>query len=113
MTAPEQCRPIFEKLSIRSGLTFNDEKIIVPTELREKLMETLHFGHAGSTKTLTEGWMFWWPNIHKKIEDQTNNRVACMTSGKTINSQIPKNETGKIKTLNEPGKKYKLISPGN
>ena len=33
-TAPEPYRPVFEKLSNKSALTFNEDRIIVPTELR-------------------------------------------------------------------------------
>ena len=33
-TAPEQNRPIFEKLSNKLGLTFNVEKMIVPLRSR-------------------------------------------------------------------------------
>ena len=51
-TALVQYQPIFEKMPNKWGLTFNDEKIIIPTELRRKLMETLHFCHAGSIKIL-------------------------------------------------------------
>ena len=57
-TAPEQCRRIFEKLSNKWGLTFNDDMIIVLTELNKKVMETLHFGHARSTKMLAETRIF-------------------------------------------------------
>ena len=46
-TAPDSYRPVFEKLSNKWGLTFNEDRIIVPTELRKKLLDTLHFGHPG------------------------------------------------------------------
>ena len=77
-TAPDQYRNVFEKLNIRWGLTFNDDRIVVPTELRKKLLDTLHFGHAGATKMTAEAKIFWWPNMLKEIEDKTKNRVPCM-----------------------------------
>ena len=49
-TAPEHYRTNFEKLNNKWGLTFNDDRIVVPAELRKKLLDTLHFGHAGATK---------------------------------------------------------------
>ena len=49
-TAPEHYRANFEKLNNKWGLTFNDDRIVVPAELRKKLLDTLHFGHAGTTK---------------------------------------------------------------
>ena len=53
-TAPDQYRTTFEKLNNKWGLTFNDDRIIVPTELRKKQLDTLHFGHAGATKMTAE-----------------------------------------------------------
>ena len=58
-TAPESYRTVFEKLSNKWKLTFNEDRIIIPTELRKKLLDTLHFGHAGSTKMLAESKIFW------------------------------------------------------
>ena len=42
-TATDQYRTTFEKLNNKWGLTFNDDRIILPTELRKKLLDTLHF----------------------------------------------------------------------
>ena len=70
-TAPDQYRTTFKKLNNKWGLTFNDDRIIVPTELRKKLLDTLRFGHAGATKMTAEANIFWWPNMQKEIEDKT------------------------------------------
>ena len=69
-TITEAYRKIFEKLSNKWGLTFNDDRIIEPNELRQKLLETIHFGHAGSTKMAAESKIFWWPNMQKEIEEK-------------------------------------------
>ena len=60
-TAPDQYRTIFEKLNNKWGLTINDDRIVVPTELRKKLLDTLHFGHSGATKMRAEAKIFLWP----------------------------------------------------
>ena len=67
--APEHYRQQFENIS-RWGLTFVNDKIIVPTELRKKLLDTSHFGHAGTTKMTAEAKIFWWPKIDEDIEDK-------------------------------------------
>ena len=58
-TAPDQYRTVFERLNNKWGLTFNDDRIVVPTELRKKLLDTLHFGHAGTTRKTAEAKIFW------------------------------------------------------
>ena len=72
-TAPEHYRTNFDKLNNKWGLTFNDDRIVVPTELRKKLLDTLQFGHAGATKMTAEANFFWWPNMQKEVEDKTKN----------------------------------------
>ena len=101
--APEFYRQQIENISTKCGLTFVNDKIIVPTELRKKLLDTLHFGHSGTTKMTVEGKIFWWPNINKDIEDKVKSCVACLSSGKNLKYQIPKNASGKLKTFPEPG----------
>ena len=39
-TAPDQYRTLFEKLNNKRGLIFNDDRKLVPTELRKKLLDT-------------------------------------------------------------------------
>ena len=111
-TAPDQYRNMFEKLNNRWGLTFNDDRIVVPTELRKKLLDTLHFGHAGATKMTAEAKIFWWPNMLKEIEVKTKNCVACMSSGKNLKYQLPKNEFGKLKTITEPVQEIQIHFSG-
>ena len=111
-TAPEPYRTNFDKLNNKWGLTFNDDRIVVPTELRKKLLDTLHFGHAGANKLTAEAKIFWWPNMQKEIEDKTKNCVACMSSGKNLKNQLPKHEFGKVKTLTEPGQEIQIDFSG-
>ena len=110
--APEHYRPHFENISSKWGLTFLNDKIVVPTELQKKSLDTLHFGHAGTNKMIAEAKIFWWPNINKDIEEKVKNCIACLSSGKNIKYQIPKNENGKLKILTEPGQEIQIDFTG-
>ena len=110
--APEHYRPHFENISSKWGLTFLNDKIVVPTELRKKLLDTLHFGHAGTTKMIAEAKIFWCPNINKDIEEKVKNCIACLSSGKNLKYQIPKNGNGKLKILTEPGQEIQIDFTG-
>ena len=50
--------------------------------------------------------------MQKQIEDETKNCVACMSSGKNLNYQLPKHEFGKLKTLTELGQEIQIIFSG-
>ena len=60
-TAPDGYKSVFEKLSIRWGLVFVDDQIVVPIDLRRRLLDILHFGHSGRRKMETEAKIFLWP----------------------------------------------------
>ena len=95
--APEHYRQQFEDLSMKWGLTFLNDNIIVPTELRKKLLYPLHLGHTGTTKITAEAKICCWPTINGDIEDRIKTCIACLASGKNLKYQIPKNKSGKLK----------------
>ena len=82
----ETYRPAFEKVSKKWGLTFNEDWIIVPTELRRRLLDTLHFGLAGATKKTVGAKVFWWPKMSKEIKEKTKICLGCMASGKNLSN---------------------------
>ena len=51
-TAPALYSQVFNTLSMKWGLIFNEEKIRVSEESRKKLLDSLQFRHAGTTKIL-------------------------------------------------------------
>ena len=59
--SPEEFSPVFNEIAERFGLLFAGYKIVVPEELKEQVVEALHFGHPGSTKMLAQGSIFWGP----------------------------------------------------
>ena len=111
-TTPEGYRPVFDKLSIRWGLVFMDDQIVVRIDLRRRLLDILHFGHAGTTKMIAEAKIFWWPDINRDIENKVKDCIACLASGKKLKYQLPKNHYGKPKTLTEPGQEIQIDFTG-
>ena len=110
--APHDFKHGFEKISDRWGILFSDDRIIIPSELRPKLLQTLHHGHAGSTKMLADAKIFWWPGISKAIERTSSNCVACMSSGKNLKYQLPEKSFGKLTELTEPGQEIQIDFSG-
>ena len=102
-TTSEGYRPVFDKLSMRWGLVFMDDQIVVPVDLRRWLLDILHFGHAGMTKMTAEAKIFWWPDINRDIENKVKDCIACLASGKKFKYQLPNNHYGKLKKNNRTG----------
>ena len=80
-TIPDGYRTVFDKLSIRWGLVFVDDQIVVPIDLRRKLLDIIHFGHSGITKMNAEAKIFWWPGMKQDIENKVKDCTACLASG--------------------------------
>ena len=57
-TTPDGYRALFDKLSVRCGLAFVDDQIVVPVDLQRPLLDTLHFGHAGMPQMTAEAKIF-------------------------------------------------------
>ena len=111
-TIPDGNRTVFDKLSIRCGLVFVDDQIVIPIDLRRRLLEILHFGHSGITKMMSEAKIFWWPGMKKDIENKVQDCTACLTSGKNLEYQLPKKQYGKLEKLSEPGHKIQIDFTG-
>ena len=109
---PEGYRQVFGKLSIQWRLIFMDDQIVVPVDLRRRLLDILHFGHAGLTKMTAEAKIFWWLNITRDIENKAKDCTACLASGKNLKYQLPKNHYGNLKTLTEPGQEIQIDFTG-
>ena len=111
-TIPDGYRTVFDKLSIRWGLVFVDDQIVIPIDLRRRLLEILHFGHSGITKMMSEAKIFWWPNLKKDIENKVQDCTACLASGKNLKYQLPKKHYGKLEKLSEPGQEIQIDFTG-
>ena len=111
-TAPDGYKPVFEKLSIRWGLVFVDDQIVVPIDLRRRLLDILQFGHSGSTKMETEAKIFWWPEKKNDIETKVKDCTACLASGKSLKYQLPKKHLVKLEKLTEPGQELQIDFTG-
>ena len=59
-----------------------------------------------------EAKIFWMPNINKDIKNKVKKCIATLSSGNNSKYQILKNESGKLKTLTEPGQEIQIDFTG-
>ncbi|GAA6089209.1 uncharacterized protein K02A2.6-like, partial [Tachysurus ichikawai] len=67
-----------EQLSVCQGTLMCGLRVVIPSKLRSKILETLHEGHLGTVKmkNLARSYM-WWPGIDKQIEDLAKTCPGC------------------------------------
>ena len=93
-------RTEFDKLSIRWGLVFVDDQTVAPIDLRQRLLDIIHFSHSGITKMISEARILWWPEMKQDIENKVKNCTACLASGKNLKYQLPKKTLRKTRKTN-------------
>ena len=86
--ALEHFSSLFTKLTERFGLLLAEAKIVKPDELKKQVVDALHFGHPGSTKTLAESNIIWWTGMPKDVEEKCSTCTACMSFGKNLQYQF-------------------------
>ena len=60
------------------------DQIVVPVDLQRRLLDILHFGHAGMTKMTAEAKIIWWPDINWDIGKKVKDCIAYLESGKNL-----------------------------
>ena len=111
-TIPEGYTAVFDKLSIRWGLLFVDDQIVIPIDIRRRLLDILHFGHSGITKMTWEARIFWWPGMKQDIENKVKDCIACLESGKSLRYHLPKKHYGNLEKLSEIGQEIQIDFTG-
>ena len=67
-----------EHLTIVDNMLLFDDRIVIPHELRQNVLNLLHEGHQGITKTKAlASFSVWWPYISSQIEDMVRKCNTC------------------------------------
>lgn len=69
---------VSSELSVKDGLLMRGNRIIIPSELQQEILQRLHEGHQGITKCrLRARESVWWLNLSKQLEDQIRKCPTC------------------------------------
>ena len=104
--------PVFCEIIKRIHLLYADDEMVIAEELKKQVLDALHFGHPGSTKMLAEGNDLWWSGMRKEMENNSSTCIACMSSGKNLNCQLPSAKKINRLVLTEPGQEVKNYFSG-
>ena len=79
--SPLRIREFFDcrgHLSIGNGLLTYDDRIVIPADMREEILERIHTGHQGITKCRERANLsVWWPGISKEIKTKVESCQFC------------------------------------
>ena len=83
LPTPHEIKPFLQRkleLTVVDGCILWGKRVIVPKQLRAKLLKELHVGHVGvcRMKALARSHI-WWPGLNDDIETLSSQCVACKT----------------------------------
>ena len=76
-------------LSTRFGLLFYNDRIVTPESMRTTIIAMLHQGHTSAAKLDQLAEAFWWPGVHREIQEKAETCPSGRTAGMNIKTQSP------------------------
>ena len=69
-----------DELSLQNGCILWGSRVVIPPNLRPRIMSELHSSHAGSSrmKELARTYL-WWPNLDKDLKELCNSCPDCLS----------------------------------
>ena len=70
-----------KQLSIVDGVLCYKTRVVVPTTLRQEVLQTLHSAHQGTTGMINRAEQaVFWPGMHTDIQQKRSSCRACMAN---------------------------------
>ena len=64
------CQPISSEISIQDGLPMRNNRIIIPSQMRQEILERIYTSHQGIHKCREQARQsVWWPGISRQLKD--------------------------------------------
>ena len=95
-----------------SGCVLYDNRLMIPSQLKQLIIDALHQTHPGQTGMLRLADLFWFPWIHRDVTTKAQSCADCIKKGKNLKPLITKNSLGKLPKLNEPNEEVQLDFAG-
>ena len=85
-------KQIWDDLSLRDDLlVLNDERVVIPDNYKSKVLEKLHFSHAGVTKTKQLArQLYYWPGMGLDIENLIASCEPCQKHRESLSLPVIK-----------------------
>ena len=94
-----------EDQSVEDGLVTKSSKLLIPSTLRQKVMEEIHDGHQGIEKCMLKAReSVFWPGISDEIWEEVERCVICQSTSKAVKpvgnvSEVPPHVWNKMDYL--------------
>ena len=97
-------KPVFKYLRVDRELVFFENRLVIPRDMRQAVLNSIHSGHPGRDAMSGSVDEVWWPQIHRQIVASAKTCKICQNTGKNIKVIETQSEFGtiqKAKQVNE------------
>ena len=103
---------IRNKQHVREDCLLTDERIILPTQLRQTILDSIHLTHPGSRAMLHLCQHVWFPHIHRTIVHWAQNCKHCTEQGRNLKLIIGTKHSFLMEPVVEPNEEVQLDFAG-
>ena len=99
---------IRNRLHVREDCLLIDERVVIPTQLRQTVLDSLHLTHPGSAAMLGLSHHVWFSHIYRSIVQMAQNCKHCTEQGKILKPILGKKISFQIEPVVEPNEEVQL-----
>ena len=96
------------RLHVREDCLLIDERIVIPAELRQTVLDSLHLTHPGSAAMLDLCQNVWFPHIHRSIVQMAQNFRHCIEQDKNLKPVLGTKQSFQMQLVVEPNEEVQL-----
>ena len=100
------------RLYVRDDCLLIDDRICLPTQFRQTVLDGLHLTQPGSAAMLDLYQHIWFPHIHSAIVQMAQGCRQCTEQGKNLKPVICKQHSLQMEPVVDPNKKIQLDFAG-
>ena len=97
---------------MREDCLLIDERIVIPIQLRQTILESLLLTHPGSAAMLDLCRNVWFPHIYRSIVQMAKSCKHCTEQGKNIKPMKGKNYSFQMDSVLEPNEEEQIDFAG-
>ena len=103
---------IRNRLHFREDCLLFDERIVIPSQLRQTVLDSLHLTHPGLSAMLDLSQHVWFPHIHRSTAQMAQNCKHCTEQGKNLKPSLGKKFSFQMEPVVDPNEEVQLDFAG-
>ena len=100
------------RLLVKEDCFLLHERIIIPQQLRQTILDSLHLTHSGAAAMLDLCENIWFPNIHRILVQMGLNSRHCTERGENLKSTLGKDNRISSRTKRKNTDRFCQAIPG-